>query len=41
TIFGQVVGGQDVVDEIGLVPTDSRDRPLEPVVIESIEIIGQ
>ena len=41
TIFGQVVGGQDVVDEISLVPTDSRDRPLEPVVIESIEIIAQ
>ena len=41
TIFGQVVGGQDVVDDIGLVSTDSRDRPLEPVVIESIEIIAQ
>ncbi|MCX6702935.1 MAG: peptidylprolyl isomerase [Candidatus Wolfebacteria bacterium] len=35
TIFGKVVGGQDVVDKIGNVETSSNDRPLSPVIIES------
>jgi len=35
-IFGHVVGGMDIVEQIGKVPTDSRDRPLKKVVIESI-----
>ncbi|MDX1612354.1 MAG: peptidylprolyl isomerase, partial [Candidatus Thermoplasmatota archaeon] len=39
-IFGQVVAGMDVVDEIGSVETDNRDRPVEPVIIESVEIQG-
>ena len=38
TVFGQVVSGQDVVDRISSVERDQRDRPLEPVVIESIEL---
>ena len=38
TVFGQVVSGQDVVDRISQVDRDSRDKPLEPVVIESVEI---
>jgi peptidyl-prolyl cis-trans isomerase B (cyclophilin B) len=38
TVFGQVVSGQDVVDRISLVERDPRDRPLEPVVIESIAL---
>ena len=38
TVFGRVVTGQDVVDRISLVKRDARDRPLEPVVIESIEL---
>jgi cyclophilin family peptidyl-prolyl cis-trans isomerase len=38
TVFGNVVSGQDVVDRISLVERDSRDRPMEPVVIESIEL---
>ncbi|HET7744034.1 MAG TPA: peptidylprolyl isomerase [Gaiellaceae bacterium] len=38
TVFGQVVEGQDVVDRISNVDRDSRDRPREPVLIESIEL---
>lgn len=38
TIFGTVVSGMDVVDAIANVETDSRDKPVEDVVIESIEI---
>jgi peptidyl-prolyl cis-trans isomerase B (cyclophilin B) len=39
TVFGQVTSGQDVVDRISLVERDARDRPVEPVVIESIELL--
>ena len=38
TVFGRVVSGQDVVDRISLVARDGADRPLEPVLIESIEL---
>ena len=38
TVFGWVTSGQDVADRISLVDRDSRDRPLEPVVIESVAI---
>jgi len=38
TIFGEVIGGSDVVDKISQVKTDSRDRPANDVVIESVEI---
>jgi cyclophilin family peptidyl-prolyl cis-trans isomerase len=38
TVFGQVVSGQDVVDRISQSDRDARDKPLEPVVIESVEI---
>jgi peptidyl-prolyl cis-trans isomerase B (cyclophilin B) len=31
TVFGKVVKGMDVVDEIVDLPRDSRDNPLEPV----------
>jgi peptidyl-prolyl cis-trans isomerase A (cyclophilin A) len=37
-IFGEVVEGMDVVNKIANVPTDPRDRPQEPVAIESVEI---
>ena len=40
TIFGEVVQGADIVDRIGNVQTDSRDRPANDVVIESVEITG-
>jgi peptidyl-prolyl cis-trans isomerase B (cyclophilin B) len=38
TVFGQVTGGMDAVDAIEALPTDGRDRPLEPPRIESIEV---
>ena len=40
TIFGEVKdeASQKVVDELNAVATDPRDRPLEDVVIESIDI---
>ena len=41
TIFGDVVdeGSKKVVDAIEAVPTGAMDRPKEPVVMESVEII--
>ena len=38
TIFGQVIEGQDVVDNIGKVEKDRRNKPLEDVVIKKLEI---
>lgn len=38
TIFGKVISGQDVVDAIALVPTAPGDRPISPVIINSISI---
>ena len=38
TIFGHVTEGMDTVDKIAGVSTDMMDRPLDPVVIESIEL---
>lgn len=39
TVFGQVMEGYDVLDAVTCVQTDTYDRPLETVVIESIEIL--
>jgi peptidyl-prolyl cis-trans isomerase B (cyclophilin B) len=38
TVFGHVVEGMDVVDEIGGVQRDSQDRPTFDVVIDAVEI---
>jgi len=38
TVFGEVRGGQDVVDKIGTTKTDGRDRPVEPIGIVAIEL---
>lgn len=38
TVFGQVYEGMDVVEEISRVDTDASDRPMEPVIIQSIII---
>jgi peptidyl-prolyl cis-trans isomerase B (cyclophilin B) len=38
TVFGRVVSGQDAVDRISAAERDGRDRPLEPILIESIEL---
>ena len=37
-VFGQVVGGMDVVEEIGSVPTDRRDEPRDAVEIEQVTV---
>jgi peptidyl-prolyl cis-trans isomerase A (cyclophilin A) len=37
-VFGEVVEGMDVVEEIGSVETDSNDRPVEDVVLESVTV---
>jgi len=36
--FGKVISGMEVVDRIAETPTDYRDKPLEPQVIESMEV---
>lgn len=38
TIFGEVVEGRNVVDEIAQVATDQMDRPENDVVIQSVTI---
>ena len=38
TVFGRVTDGMDVVDRLEAVETDARDRPVEPVGIESITV---
>jgi cyclophilin family peptidyl-prolyl cis-trans isomerase len=38
TVFGEVREGMDVVNRIGTTPTDGRDRPVEPIGIETIEL---
>src|ERR1700753_716667 len=37
-IFGEVIGGADVVDKISSVKTGPGDRPVEDVVVESVTI---
>ena len=38
TIFGEVIGGADVVDEISRVRTARGDRPVTDVVLQSVTI---
>ena len=38
TIFGKVIDGLDVIDKIASVETGAGDKPVENVVIESVEI---
>lgn len=38
TVFGQVFEGMDVVDKVAAVKTEDNDKPLENVIIESIEV---
>jgi cyclophilin family peptidyl-prolyl cis-trans isomerase len=40
-VFGQVVAGMDVVMKIGEVATGQNDRPVEPVRMETVEILGK
>jgi peptidyl-prolyl cis-trans isomerase B (cyclophilin B) len=41
TVFGHVVDGMDVVNEINQVDTNPQDKPLDDVVIESIDIVEE
>ncbi len=38
TVFGEVVEGMEAVDAIESAPTGPSDRPLEPQVIERVEL---
>ncbi len=38
TVFGRVTSGQDVADTISTGDRDSRDRPREPVAVESVRV---
>jgi peptidyl-prolyl cis-trans isomerase B (cyclophilin B) len=40
TVFGRVTDGMDVVDNIAELPRDSRDKPHEDVVIETVSVTG-
>ena len=39
TVFGKVTKGSEVVDQIEAVETDRRDKPVKPVIIESVTLI--
>ena len=38
TVFGEVVEGMENVDAIEATATDGRDKPIEPQVIQSVEL---
>lgn len=38
--FGTVIEGREVVDSISSVKTDSIERPLEPIILETVEIFS-
>jgi cyclophilin family peptidyl-prolyl cis-trans isomerase len=40
TVFGRVTSGMDVVDQLEALPTDGRDRPQEPALIEKLSFNG-
>jgi peptidyl-prolyl cis-trans isomerase A (cyclophilin A) len=39
SVFGEVVKGQNVVDAIGNVSRDARDRPLKDIVLQEVVIV--
>lgn len=39
TAFGRVTSGMDVVDSIVSAPTEGPDRPIDDIVVESIEVL--
>lgn len=42
TVFGEIVIGQEVVDSIGALPTTKPgDKPVDPVIIEKVNIINK
>jgi peptidyl-prolyl cis-trans isomerase A (cyclophilin A)/peptidyl-prolyl cis-trans isomerase B (cyclophilin B) len=38
-VFGKVIRGSEVVDQIEAVDTDRRDKPIKPVIIESATLV--
>jgi cyclophilin family peptidyl-prolyl cis-trans isomerase len=38
TVFGEVAEGMDVVDKIGTLPTDARDRPTQEARIDRLAV---
>ena len=38
-VFGRIVEGMEVVRLIGVGPTDFRDRPKDPVIMEKVEVV--
>ncbi len=40
-IFGEVVEGMDVVEKIGKVETDARDKPIKDVVMTKVTMIEE
>lgn len=38
SVFGEVTDGMDVVRKIGSTPTGAQDRPLKPIVIQTVTI---
>ena len=38
TVFGRVVAGMEVVDDISSAETDASDRPKDPITIERVEL---
>ena len=39
SVFGEIVSGQEIVDSIGSVKTAQRDKPVEDVVMQEVNII--
>lgn len=37
-VFGKITSGMDIVDAIGKTPTGPRDVPVDPVIIQDIEV---
>ncbi len=38
TVFGQVIGGMEVLERVSALPADSNDNPIDRVVIKSIRM---
>jgi peptidyl-prolyl cis-trans isomerase B (cyclophilin B) len=39
TVFGEVVSGMEVVDQISAIPTGNANRPTQDVILESVSVV--
>lgn len=39
TVFGQVIEGMDIVDKIANAPKDTKDKPLEDIIIKKMKVL--